>query len=73
MIMLREEIVNDREAAIDLIFERIHGLNAFVGVRSSPEREYDEAEEIFDSLIATQDGDELENPRLWPIYKTVNA
>lgn len=67
MIMLAREDIDERIAAIELIFERIHNLNQMVGLHSTPETEYDEAEETYDSLMTTQDGNETENPRLWPV------
>ena len=67
MIMLAKEDIDERIAAIDLIAARIHDLNQIVGLHSTQENEYDEAEETYDSLMTTQDGEEVENPRLWPV------
>jgi low affinity Fe/Cu permease len=67
MIMLAREDIDERIAAIELIRQRIHNLNEMVGLSSSEGTEYDEAEETYDSLMTTQDGNEIENPRLWPV------
>jgi low affinity Fe/Cu permease len=67
MIMLAREDIDERIAAIELIRQRIHNLNEMVGLSSSEGTEYDEAEETYDGLMTTQDGNETENPRLWPV------